>query len=215
MFIEMWSDIACPFCYLGLRRLQAAIDSVEGGAKPDLKFRSFELAPNSPPRRDGNVEEHLSRKYGVPIEQARAMNAGLRAQGEELGLDLRFDRIVLVNTFDAHRLLHLAQQERLGNAMKERLLAAYFTRGEDLSSHETLLEIAVEIGLDPSVADDVLAGDAFGDAVRRDEAAATDLGITGVPYFLINGAVAVAGAQPVEVFERALRRGQEVRARSH
>lgn len=214
MLVEMWSDIACPFCYLGLRRLQAAIDSTGLGDEVDLRFRSFELAPNSPPRRNETVAEHLARKYGMPIDQAIGMNEGLRQQGEPLGIDFHFERVVLVNTFDAHRLVHLAAEDDLDLAVKERLLRAYFTDGEVVSDIDTLARLASDVGMDPVAAAEMLRSDRFIDAVAADEAAAGELGISGVPFVLVDGAVAVPGAQPVEHFERALCRAAELAARS-
>lgn len=214
LLVEMWSDIACPFCYLGLRRLQAAIDSTGLGAQVELRYRSFELAPHSPPRRAESVAEHLSKKYGMPLDQAIGMNDGLREQGGSLGIDFHFERVVLVNTFDAHRLIHLAAEHDLATAMKERLLHAYFTDGEVVSDPETLVRLATDIGLDPEETAEMLAGNRFVEAVRADEAAAGELGITGVPFVLVDGAVAVPGAQPVGHFERALRRAADLAARS-
>lgn len=206
MLVEIWSDVVCPFCYLGLRRLQAGIEAVDLAGAVELRFRSFELDPRAPSVQHGSLAGHLARKYGMSVDDAVALNDGLRRQGEELGIDFRFDRAVRANTFDAHRVLHLAQRDGHGLAMKERLLRAYFTEGEQISDHDTLGRLAGEVGLEPAAVADTLAGDTFSDAVREDEAAATELGVTGVPFFLIDGAFAVAGAQPTELFERVLRR---------
>ncbi len=206
MRIEMWSDVVCPFCFLGLRRLQAAVVNVGLEGELDLHIRSFELNPNAPAAATGTIEEHLAKKYGMSLEQAHAANDSLRQQGEPLGIDFRFDRAVRANTFDAHRLIHLAATHDLALNVKERLLRAYFTDGETISDHLTLARIGVDAGLDRTEVAEMLVGDEFAAEVRADEDAALDLGVTGVPYFLIDGALAVAGAQPTEVFERALQR---------
>jgi predicted DsbA family dithiol-disulfide isomerase len=172
-----------------------------------VEFRSFELNPNAPAQQEGNLEEALARKYGVSLEQARAMNARVVDAAAGEGLHYRYDLAKRGNTFDAHRLLHLAEALGLQPAMKERLMAAYFMEGRAIGDRDTLVELAGEVGVDVDRARATLDSDAYTDDVRADESEATELGITGVPFFVINRRYGVSGAQPPEVLLEALRVG--------
>jgi predicted DsbA family dithiol-disulfide isomerase len=169
-----------------------------------VEFRSFELNPNAPAEQEGNLEEALARKYGVSLEQARAMNAKVVDAAAGEGLHYRYDLAKRGNTFDAHRLIHLAAAVGLQSAMKERLMAAYFMEGRAIGDRDTLIELASEVGIDAERARATLDSDAYADAVRADEREATELGITGVPFFVINRRYGVSGAQPPEVMLGAL-----------
>jgi predicted DsbA family dithiol-disulfide isomerase len=172
-----------------------------------VEFHSFELNPDAPARQEGNLEEALARKYGVSLEQARAMNARVVDAAAGEGLHYRYDIAKRANTFDAHRLIHLAGTQGLQAAMKERLMAAYFLEGSLISDRETLVELAVDVGVEAESARQALESDAFAEEVRGDEREATELGITGVPFFVINRRYGVSGAQPAELMLKALAAG--------
>jgi predicted DsbA family dithiol-disulfide isomerase len=169
-----------------------------------VEFRSFELNPNAPAQQAGNLEEALARKYGVSLEQARAMNARVVDAAAGEGLRYRYDIAKRGNTFDAHRLIHLAAALGVQPAMKERLMAAYFMEGRAIGDRDTLVELAGEIGIDSERARAALDSDEYADDVRADEREAAELGITGVPFFVINRRYGVSGAQSPEVMLEAL-----------
>lgn len=204
MKIEVWSDFACPFCYIGKRRLEQAIEKFPHRDNVEVEFKSFELDPNSPKDIDMNIHEILSQKYGMSVEQAKQMNANVGKQAEEVGLTYHFDTMIPTNTFDAHRLAKYAVDNGLGAQMNERLLKAYFTDSKKISDHDTLADLAEEIGLDRKEALTILSGTNFSDSVKANEEEARQLGITGVPFFVLNEKYAISGAQPVEAFSNAL-----------
>lgn len=172
-----------------------------------MEFRSFELNPNARTDPEGNLEEALARKYGISLEQARAMHARVVDAAAGEGLTYRYDIAKRSNTFDSHRLIHLAGTLGLQAEMKERLMAAYFMEGRLIGDRDTLVELAGEIGIDKERARDALDSGAFADEVRADEREATELGITGVPFFVINRRYGVSGAQPAEIMLKALAAG--------
>jgi len=206
MHVEIWSDIACPWCYVGKRRFEAALEGFEH--QVEVTWRSFELDPGAPASREESAAEHLAAKYGMAVEEARARQAQLAATAAEDGLEFHFDRVRPANTFDAHRLTHLAAEYRRQDAMVERLQRAHFTDGELLSDHAALARLAAEIGV--PAADEMLARDAFAAEVRDDERTAQAIGITAVPTFVVDRRIAVAGAQPAEVLRELLQRGVPV-----
>jgi len=207
--IELWSDFACPWCALGVYRLDAARSQFEHGDEITVRHRSFELDPRAPAKRPQSMTEMLHTKYGMSPAQIKAGHDQLTAMGAEVGMEFRFDRAQLGNTFDAHRLAQAARGSAEEDAVVKRLFAAYFTEGELLSDHQTLRDAAAKAGLDADVAHRVLESDTHADDVRADEAAARELGITGVPHFVINGAWAVPGAQDVDTLVTVLRRAWE------
>lgn len=206
MQVEVWSDVVCPWCYIGKRELESALARFAHADEVTVTWRSYELDPRSPRRVELTMAEVLGRKYGMSPERAEAANRQMTELAAGVGLEYHLDRVQIGNTFDAHRLLHLATAEGLGAELSERLLAAYFTEGRAVSDPATLVELAGGVGLDPARAQAVLAGDEFADAVRADEARATDLGCTGVPFFVMDGRFGVPGAQPADVLLRALER---------
>jgi predicted DsbA family dithiol-disulfide isomerase len=205
--VEIWSDIACPWCYIGKRRFERALAAFEHADDVRVRWRSFELDPGAPPERSGDHVERLARKYGMTVEQARQAERALAETAAAEGLDFRLDRRRSGSTFDAHRIVHLAAEHGVGAAMKERLLRAYFTEGRLVSDHDTLVELAAGLGLDPDEVRAVLAGDRHAEEVRADEAAAAQLGIRGVPTFIVDRRVGVSGAQPPEMLLELLRQG--------
>lgn len=206
MRIEIWSDVVCPWCYLGKRNLEAALAEFPHADRVTVEWRSFELDPSTPERVDLSMDEVLERKYGMSAEQAAAANRRMTELAAGVGLEYHLDRVRIGNTFDAHRLLHFAAREGLGGAMKERLLRAYFTEGRSVSDRAGLAELAAEVGLDGAQVSEVLATDRFADEVRADEARAVELGSTGVPFFVLDGRFGIPGAQPPDVLLRLLHR---------
>jgi predicted DsbA family dithiol-disulfide isomerase len=207
--IDLWSDFACPWCALGLYRLDAARREFRHDDEITVIHRAFELDPHAPARRPQSMDEVLATKYGMSPAQVRAGHEHLTALGHEVGLEFHFDRIQLGNTFDAHRLARSARGTAFEHALVSGLFAAYFTEGLLLSDHGVLVAVATEAGMDADVAAAVLAGESHAPDVRADEAAAQQLGITGVPYFLINGKWAVPGAQDIETLRLTLDRAWE------
>lgn len=206
MQIDIWSDFACPWCALGIYRLDAAREQFEHGDEITVRHRSFELDPRAPARRPQTMEVVLASKYGMNPEQVRAGHDRLTSFGAEVGMEFQFDRIQLGNTFDAHRVAQLARGTQFEEAVVKGLFSAYFTEGRLLSDPEVLLSVATTAGLDRTAVEQVLAGDGLAAEVRADEATAQEMGVTGVPYFLINGTWPVPGAQDTETMVTVLRR---------
>jgi predicted DsbA family dithiol-disulfide isomerase len=203
--IDVWSDVACPWCYVGKRRLEAALARFEHAADVQLVWRAFELDPSSPPVRDGDYVERLARKYGTSNVQAQAMIDRMVNTGSQEGLAFDFVNIRGGNTFLAHRLLHLARERGLQDALKERLFRGYFSEGAAVGLPEVALSLAVDVGLDADEASAVVHSDQYSDEVRADQRQARELGVSGVPFFLLDRKYAVSGAQPAELLLSALR----------
>lgn len=209
MKVEIWSDFICPFCYIGKRRFEEALKQFAHRDEVEVIYRSFELDPNAPKDFDYDVHGLLASKYGMSRERAQAMNADMTKQAADVGLEYRFDTAVPTNTFDAHRLAKYASGSGKLEQMTERLLQAYFTDSKHIGDHAVLSALADEAGLDPKEAADMLAGDAYKDEVRADEQEAAELGIRGVPFFVLNRKYGVSGAQPPEVLAQALQQAWE------
>ncbi len=203
--VEIWSDVVCPWCAIGKARFEQALAAHDGPA-PEVRYRSYELDRHAPAEVEGDHVEGLARKYRVPREQAQAMVDRVVAQGVEVGIDFRYDLVRPGNTFDAHRVLHLAHERGLQQEVKDAFLRGYHTEGEAIGRHDEVVRLAAGAGLDGEEVAAVLAGDAHADAVRADEEAALDLGIGGVPFFVFDRRFGVSGAQPAEVFTQALDR---------
>lgn len=206
MRIEIWSDVVCPWCYIGKRNLEAALAEFPHADQVTVEWRSFELDPTTPTQVGLSMDEVLERKYGMSPDQAATANRQMTELAARVGLEYHLDRVRIGNTFDAHRLLHLAAHEGRGGEMKERLLHAYFTEGRTVSDPASLTDLAAEIGLDRERVGAVLASDEYADEVRADEARAVELGSTGVPFFVLDGRFGVPGAQPPDVLLRLLHR---------
>ena len=204
MLVEVWSDVVCPWCYLGKRHLEAALAAFPHAAETTVAWRSFELDPRAPSRIEGSLQELIARKYGMTAEQAAAGNARLTSLAAQVGLRYRLDDVKVGNSFDAHRLIHLAGTYGLAPVAKERFLAAYFTEGAAIGDHEVLARLAGDVGLDSSEVRSVLDGDAFAEDVRADERRAGELGISGVPFFVVDGRWGISGAQPPDTILRVL-----------
>jgi predicted DsbA family dithiol-disulfide isomerase len=206
MKVEIWSDIACPWCYIGRRRFEKALSQFEYGDQVEVIWRSYQLDPNAPRDYAGTVNDLLAQRYGMSREKAESMNAQVSELAAQEGLEYHLGHAHPVNSWDAHCLIHLAASHDLQGEMKERLQRAYFTEGLVVSDPNTLVRLAVEIGLEAGETRQALETKAYADAVRADEQRAQRLGIRGVPFFLINGKYAVSGAQPAELFLTALER---------
>ena len=209
MEVEIWSDIACPWCYIGKRRFEAALAEFEHRDEVRVTWRSFELDPAAPPEREGERAARLAEKYGMSVEQAREMERQMTETAAGEGLDFRFDIARSGVTFDGHRVIHLAAEHGMQDAMKERLLRAYFTEGALMSDHETLVRLAVEIGLDADEVRAMLASDRLAAEVRDDERTAARFGISAVPTFVVDRALGASGAHPPEAMLHLLRQGWE------
>ena len=205
MKIEIWSDIICPFCTIGKRHLELALEQFEHAEDADIIWRSFELDPNAPDEVEGNVAEGVAQKYGISLEQSIESQKDVARRAQAVGLTFNWENARLGNTFNAHRLIHLAAQHGLEDAAQEVFTTAYFSRGKSLGNDAVLTELAQEIGLDENQVQEVLHSDAYADAVRADETRAQQLGIHGVPFFLIEEKWAINGAQPPEIILGALR----------
>jgi predicted DsbA family dithiol-disulfide isomerase len=212
MDIEIWSDIACPWCYIGKRRFEAALEQFEHRDDVRVTWRSFELDPAAPAEREGDRAERLAEKYGMTVERAREMEAQMTATAAGEGLDFRFDVARSGSTFDAHRVVHLAAERGLQDAMKERLLRAYFGEGELMSDRETLVRLAVSVGLDEDEVRSMLASDRLAEEVRADERTAHAFGISAVPTFVVDRSIGVSGAHPPDALLELLREGWARRA---
>ncbi len=213
MDVEIWSDIACPWCYVGKRRFEAALEEFEHADQVEVRWRSFELDPAAPPAREQSGAEHLAAKYGTSLDEARAMEQRMTETAAGDGLDFHFERLRSGNTFDAHRVLHLAREHGRQDAVKERFMRAYLTEGELMSDHATLRRLAAEAGLPEAEVADVLAGDRFAADVHEDEQLAASFGASAVPFFVVDRAVAASGAHPPEAMLQLLRQGWDAKPR--
>ena len=204
MQIEIWSDIICPWCYIGKRRFETALADFARKEKVQVIWRSFELDPNSPPQLPGTLEEMLAQKYGVSPQEAAAMNARVTEVAKEAGLEYRLADARPGNTFDAHRLLHFAGSNQLGDGATECLMHAYFSESLPVGDRAALARLAPKFGIAENEALNMLKSDAYSSEVRADEARAANFGITAVPFFVFDEKSGISGAQPVEVFSAAL-----------
>lgn len=214
MRVEIWSDVVCPWCYIGKRRFEAALENFEHQDEVEVRWRSFELDRNAPFRRSGRMAEHLARKYGMTVEQAEERLDSMNRLAAAEGLSYDLARTQAGNTFDAHRLVHLGYEKgsQTGAAVKEALLKTYFVDLEPISEPEVLQRVGKSVDLDAEEVSALLDSDRFADEVRADEAAATELGCTGVPFFVFDRAFAVPGAQDPATILAVMRRAWD---RSH
>lgn len=206
MKIEVWSDIYCPFCYLGEQYLKQALAGFAHASDVDIVYRSFELDPSLPKGEPGQVYEYLAAKYQISIDKARQTCAGIQQQGQAVGLTMNMDQAVISNTFDAHRLIQFAQAEGKGQAMVDRLFEAHFRDGLNVGDLDTLVRLATEVGLDEEATRRMLAGQDFAGQVQQDQAEGAQLGVTGVPFVVFDRRFAVHGALPTREFEAALQK---------
>lgn len=205
MRIDIWSDYICPFCTVGERHLNLALESFAGRDDVEVVWRSFQLDPEAPKESTGNALDYLTRIKGMSEAQVVAMNDGLAARAAEVGLEFNWRESHMVNTMDAHRLGVLAREDDKGIEWDELVKRAYFTQGRNIADHDELRALAAEVGLRPQDVESVLADEsAYSQEVMADIAQARQIGVQGVPFFVFDGRLAISGAQPVEVFTRAL-----------
>jgi predicted DsbA family dithiol-disulfide isomerase len=209
MKVEIWSDVMCPFCYIGKRRFEEAMAQFPHAGEVEITWKSFQLNPDMVTDPSLNINQYLAEVKGWQLEYAQQMNQQVTEMAAAVGLEYDFDRAIVANSFDAHRLSHLATEKGLGDKAEEALFKAYFTQGKNIADHDTLTELGVTIGLDADNVKQVLATDAYADGVKRDIEEAQYLGIRGVPFFVMDGKYAVSGAQPVEVFLQTLEKARE------
>ncbi len=214
MKVEVWSDVVCPWCWIGKRQLEAALERFEHADEVEVVWRAFELDPtavsaaaDAAADESPSYAERLAGKYGTDVAAAQQMIDTMVARGADVGVDLRFDRAVAANTADAHRVIHLAAHRggaALQDAVKERLLRGYFTEGQAVGDHDVLARLGADAGLDARDVRGVLASDVFVAEVRNEEAEASALGATGVPFFVVDRRYGVAGAQPADALLEVL-----------
>lgn len=212
MLVEVWSDVVCPWCYIGKRHLELALAEFEHADEVEVVWRAFELDPNAPADAPADLAGSLAAKYGTDRDGALAMMERVAGVAEDVGLHYRFDLASRSNTFDAHRVIHLALDRGgadLQHAVKERLFAGYFTEGAFLADPETLVRLADEAGMDAAATEAMLDSPDLTPEVRADELRARELGITGVPFYLVDGSTGVGGAQPPDRLLQMLRRAWE------
>jgi predicted DsbA family dithiol-disulfide isomerase len=212
--LDIWSDIACPWCYIGKRHLEEALASFEHKDEVEIVWRAFELDPSAPKQRTDSASnvERLAKKYRVPEAQAQLMVDRVIDAGATAGLDLKLHDTKSGNTFDAHRVLHWALEHGKQDALKERIMRAYMTEGAVISDPDVLVALATDVGLDPAEARAVVQSDRYTAEVRGDEQLARELGITGVPFFVLANKLGVSGAQPVETMKQVLAKAWADRA---
>ena len=206
MEVEIWADIVCPWCYLGKRHFEQALDSFDHADRVQVVYRSFELDPAAPQGVTTPTVEVLAQKYGMTPDRARQAQRQMEERATADGLTFRMDGLRSGNTKDAHRLLHLAKASDRQSELMERLQRAYFTEQDSIFDHDALTRLAVEAGLDPDEVADVLASDRYRDHVETDEAMARSIGATGVPLFVIDRRYGISGAQPAETITGVLER---------
>ena len=204
--VEIWSDVVCPWCYIGKRRFEKALEAFEHRDEVTVLWRSFELDPEAPKAVDGTASERLAAKYGMSLERAATLHTEMTDRAAAEGLEYHFEIAAGGNTFDAHRMIHLAATYGHQAAAQERLMRAYFTEGEDITVWDNLVRLMAEVGVDPVEARSALELDRFADDVREDENLAGQFGIQGVPFFVLERRYGVSGAQPPEVLLSALER---------
>lgn len=209
MQIEIWSDVICPWCYVGKRRFEMALADFAHRANVQVIWRSFELDPGSPRQLPGTLEEMLAQKYRVSLQEAATMNSRVSAVAKEVGLDYQLSNARPGNTFDAHRLLHFAASRRLGDRATERIMHAYFSESLPVGERTALARLAPEFGITEADALSMLESEDYSAQVRADEARAAKFGISGVPFFVIDEKVGISGAQPVAAFAAALQQASE------
>ncbi|GGK31681.1 DSBA oxidoreductase [Deinococcus malanensis] len=202
--VDVWSDIACPWCHIGKRRLEAALERFPQRDAVQVVWHSFELDPSAPLEQPASMPEHLARKYGRSVQEAQGMMDHMTRMAAGDGLEYHFERTRMTNTFLAHQLIHLAAGRGLQDAMKERLLLAYLNQGEHIGEIDTLVRLGQEVGLDATEVRAALEAGTYAQAVRQDEAQAHALGISGVPFFVLGGKYGVSGAQEADVLLGAL-----------
>lgn len=206
MKVEVWSDVVCPFCYIGKTHFDEALAQFAEKENIEFVWKSFQLNPDLKTNLDQTLYEHLSESKGISVEQAEGMGIHAALMGKAAGIELNFERSVVANSFNSHRLIHFAKANGKQQEMKSRLFKAYFTEGKNIDNKETLIALAKEIGLDAEAAKQVLESDKYAEDVNDDINESQQLGVRGVPFFVFNRKYAVSGAQPSEAFLETLKK---------
>ena len=202
--VDIWSDIVCPFCYIGKAKLENAIAYLNAKDKVVIKWHSFQLDPDFPMGVSVPSAEYLAKRKGYPVDQINAIQAQLTSQAKQYGIDFQFEKSLSFNTLDAHRLWKWSEQFNQASALKTALMKAYFTEGLDLSKKEVLLQVVENVGLDKAKASEILANNSYANEVQADIQMASKIGIRGVPFFILNNKYSISGAQDDSVFKGAL-----------
>jgi predicted DsbA family dithiol-disulfide isomerase len=206
MKVEIWSDVMCPFCYIGKRRFEHALEQFAGKEHVEIEWKSFQLNPDMKTDPAKSVNDFLAEHKGISVAQAKQMNDRVTAMAAEVGLQYDFGKAIAANSFDAHRLSHFAKRHGKQDAVEEALFKAYFTEGKNTADHETLVALAAEAGLSADEARTMLSGNNFADDVNNDIYEANQVGARGVPFFVFDNTYAVSGAQPSELFLQVLKK---------
>jgi predicted DsbA family dithiol-disulfide isomerase len=205
MEVEIWSDIMCPFCYIGKRRFENALENFEYNNEVEITWRSFQLNPDIETDPDANINEYLAKAKGWSFEQAQQMNQRVTNMAADEGLEYNMDQAIVANSFDAHRVVQFSKDRGKANEMEEALFKAYFTDGKNIADHQTLIALAEGIGIDPTEVKSILGSEKYANTVKHDIQLAQNINITGVPFFLFDRKFAVSGARETEVFLKALK----------
>lgn len=213
MEVEIWSDIMCPFCYIGKRRFENALQNFEYKDEVNITWRSFQLNPDTETDPDANITEYLAKAKGWSQDQAQQMNQRVTNMAADEGLEYNMDYAVVANSHDAHRLVQFAKDRGKADEVEEALFRAYFTNGENIADHQTLIKLAESIGIDPTETKSILESEKYANAVNHDIQLAQNINITGVPFFLFNRKFAVTGARETEVFLKALKQSWNANVR--
>jgi len=208
MRVEIWSDIMCPFCYIGKRNFESALGQLSNTDQIEIEWKSFQLDPGIPEHRADNVNlyEYLAQRKGMNLAQSVAIHNSVTETAKRAGLEYNFDKAVVANSFNAHRVIQLAKTKGLGDAMEERLFRAYFTEGKDVADPAVLTKLGVDAGLTEADVSEALSNEAYADKVRKDIKEAQQSGLTGVPFFVFDRRYAISGAQPPEMFLQTLQK---------
>ncbi|SDE18228.1 DsbA family oxidoreductase [Niabella drilacis] len=206
MQVEIWSDVMCPFCYIGKRHFETALGKFTDNQQVEITWKSFQLDPTLPEKEELDHEQYLTERKGLPKEQVKSLLGHVSQSAKQAGLDYHFEKVVTVNSFNAHRLIQMAKTKGLGDAAEERLFSAYFTEGHDIADRETLTKLGKEIGLTEEDVNEALTSEVYAGKVNRDIYEAQQIGVRGVPFFVFDRKYAVSGAQPPEAFTETLDR---------
>jgi predicted DsbA family dithiol-disulfide isomerase len=204
MKVEIWSDVMCPFCYIGKRKFEQALQQFDNKDQVEVTWKSFQLDPDMETQPGKNAHQYLAERKGWTLDYAKQASRQVTGMAKEVGLNYDFDKAVVANSFNAHRVSHLAKKYKLGNAMEEALFKAYFTEGKNIDDAQTLMELGTAIGLKADEIKEVLNGDLYAAEVEQDIMEAQQVGVRGVPFFVIDRKYAVSGAQQSDVFLGAL-----------
>jgi protein disulfide-isomerase len=207
--IQIWSDIMCPYCYIGKRRIEGALAQFPHAANVEIEWKSFQLDASFIASENDNMVEHLASKYGKDKVWAQEMMDSMTQNAKNSGLDFHFEKAIMANSFNAHRLLHLAKRHQLSDTLEELLFKAYLTDGKNINDLDTLTQLAIEAGLDKTEIETLLHSDTYAEAVKKDIDMAQNLGVQGVPFFVFDNKYAVSGAQHVETFVKTLEKAWE------